>query len=88
VAAKRSYQDRGIVTVDDPKKIAWISKMQRQADRDVDQMETGEHGRPRGGRRISFWADAALQARLEAIDAESPGTVAKELVRSALGLTR
>lgn len=87
MAEKRSYADRGIVTVDDPKKIAWIDKMQHQADRDVARMKSGRQSRS-GGRRISFWADAALQAQLEAIDAESPGTVAKQLVRSALGLTK
>ena len=82
----RKYTVLPSIEIDDPSEVARIQRLTAEADEDLGRKKGPKKRRPQGGRMIEFWADTVLQARLEALNPESPGVAAKELVRDALGL--
>jgi hypothetical protein len=84
----RRYTVLPPIEIEDPEEIRRIEQLTTQADNDVRLKQGRKKRRPTGGRMIEFWADGAMQAELEAINPESPGVAAKELVREALGRNR
>jgi hypothetical protein len=82
----RKYSVLPPIEIDDPVEVARIQRLTAEADEDLGRKQGPKKRRPQGGRMIEFWADTALQAKLEELNAESPGVAAKELVREALGL--
>ena len=82
----RKYKVLPPIEIEDPAEVARVEELTAQADADIRRKQGPKKRRPTGGRMIEFWADSALQAELEALNPESPGVAAKELVRQALEL--